>query len=291
VVALGVIAKVFSVAGYNISSALLILKSANILTTAIGILVSNLQFTSFAVLLFLISLYMQAEWPVRDRNEREVNVLAVSVFVCVVMVVAVAAWPLGVITLAATLSYLATRTGPLHYLGARGYLGNRVKERLRERHERMRFRRSLPRSAVNALKSADVDAALLLIENPPPYAEHELRDLARRYDPTNGVAATQRGFTRFAILILSLAVIGGLISPEPWVSSEYLTLTNGKSRAGHILGEQGDEKIILWRDTRQVEIVNKDIMRRRSICQIRKPYPTLPSLMGIAKTSSYPYCR
>jgi hypothetical protein len=109
VVALGVIAKVFSVAGYNISSALLILKSANILTTAIGILVSNLQFTSFAVLLFLISLYMQAEWPVRDRNEREVNVLAVSVFVCVVMVVAVAAWPLGVITLAATLSYLATR--------------------------------------------------------------------------------------------------------------------------------------------------------------------------------------
>jgi hypothetical protein len=294
VAAICVLTKIYSVAGFSTEGALLILRSTNLLSVAIGMLGSGLQFTSFAILLFVAALYMQAEWPVRGRHEREVNILAIAVVVCAFMVIVVGAWPLGTLTVMAATSYLARRVNPVRYLGRHGVLGGRIRRRLldqeSDQESRAAFRTSLSAPVLDAVEDGDLVRALSLLSNPPSFAEEELGGLIRRYDPKTGVGSAQRKLMRVALALICAALFSLMASPQPWVPPEQLVLTNGTIRTGYVIGDQGDSKVVLWRKDRKINVVRNDDLKSRSICQTQKPYPTALNRLGLADLSTYMRC-
>jgi len=283
--------KVFSVSGLSPNATMLILRSTNLIQVFLGTIASDIQVTSFVILLLVLSLYMEAEWPEAGRSEREVNVLATMLAACSLVVLVVAAWPFALITLIGGTWYIAGRTGPLHFLAASGLLGERLKQKLQEQHRRSQFRRSLPDPVIDQLKLGETQKALALLHNAPSFAEEELKRLTRQYAPRTGIRGTQSRLGRIALALVSIELFGLLLSPVPWVPPEQLHLANGTVRTGYVLGQQGSELIIRWANNANVGTIKLATVNSRSMCQRSNPYRTLPSLLGIVKAANYPNCR
>lgn len=287
---LWVLAKVYSVSGLSTDGATLILRSTDILQILTGTVLSDIQILSVVILLFVMSLYMEAEWPVPGRHEREVNLLAAVVVVTSIIVYVVAPWPLAILLQIVATDFLANRTGPIHFLASRGLLGKRLRSLLEDQQRRSHFRHSLPEPVVDALRRGDATEALEQLTDPPPFAREELESLVDDYSPTTGMRAFQTTFARFAALVTGIALFGLLVSPRPWVPSERILVKSGVTQTGYVLGRDGEQLIVLWADNRKLETINAEDVASRSVCQKGKHYTTLPQLFHLVKTGDYTRC-
>src|SRR5262249_20476686 len=122
--ALCALAKIASVAGLNPGAAMLIFRSTNIFEVILGGALKNFQFLAVVIWLYALALYMQAEWPIYGRSEREVNVLAIMLSICSIIVIAVGPWQAGLFILLVGGLYV---TKPVYYLAQAGWLGDEQK--------------------------------------------------------------------------------------------------------------------------------------------------------------------
>jgi hypothetical protein len=281
--------KVLSVSGLSPDVAMLVLRSTNILQVVTGVVLSDLQFLSVVIWLYILALYLPAEWPRHGRHEREFHVLGALLAVSTVVVVAIGPWQAGSLLLVAGLSVVVAPL--IHRLAAHGALGRRAKKEVRERILRDEFRRSLPAAVIGPIRTGDVPAALAALTNAPGFAAEELEYLAQVYDPSTGVRRIQVRVARVAIFLACVGLFAAVASPRPWVGAERLQFGNGVTRIGYVLGAtEGDNLLVKWTDNGQVEIVTLDEVKSRALCQRVKPYPTLLTIVGIVRTTTYTAC-
>jgi len=77
----------------------------------------------------------------------------------------------------------------------------------------------------------------------------------------------------------------------PWWPAERLEMKEGKDRAAYVIGEDGNELIVLDEETRKLERMPSDEIERRSYCRTSNAFDELPSLAGLRRGyNEYPTC-
>lgn len=314
------VCSIFRVAHNDPTTALAIFSAVNGVGAVLGVVLSEIQRLVELGLLLSVVAYMHAEYPMHQRDEREVNVLAFVTVAFWIATIAVGTWVLSVASLVLGLPFVVGRflkpfrtkvkrdsswmdRAYRHMPEPPESAPDSVKEwfaRSRDRAERRRdqLRKEmtvyarLPIDVKDALGRRDLDEARQLLPEEFDLTDDELIDLAERVGPQREILksnARMRSF--FLFLATGFAVILAL-SDVPWIVPEAVTIDGSESRTAFVLSESDGRLALLWDESREVERVSADRVDR-TLCEDGRlaRFQTLFELVGVHSSSSdYPAC-
>lgn len=317
--------RVFRVSHNDITTALAVFSATGGPSAVLGVVLSEIQRIVEIGLILAAVLYLDAEYPVRGRNEREVHVLGALLIFFWIMVIAIGHFIVAIASLVLGLPFIVGRVRailrtrraaetPRRLLvfdrmfrhmpplppdapsGLRSWVeqGREKAERRRAQLRReMKIFGNLSEEARDALADRDIARARANLPDDVAMSDEELLDLIERVPPKPNVTAGSRRLRIVGLVLVALFTSSVAYADDPWGPEERIVVEGTEPRSGFVLDETIENLTVLWDSPRGVEYLPKEVVLERGICADPNtlPFRTLPELLfGQPDRPGYPPC-
>jgi hypothetical protein len=278
-----------------------------------GVLVSEIQRIVEIGFIAALMLYLEVEYPMHERNRREVNVLAALLIGFWIAAVAIGHFVFAIATLVLGLPFALRRiSGALRVSEAtslrRGVRMTtwvlklprppdstppRVKSWFALLRKRTEVRRGKLQRRAGVLDALNDDARAALADRNltvardaiPPEVEisdEELQDLVEEMSPDEKTFALNRRIRAVLMIFIVLFAINMALADRPWNPPERIVVEGADPRSGFVVDEAVDHLVVLWDSPRKIERISTERILDREICtdSAQPRFPTLPELIS-----------
>jgi hypothetical protein len=317
--------RVFRVSHNDITTALAVFSAAGGPSAVLGVVLSEIQRIVEIGLILAAVLYLDAEYPTRGRNEREVHVLGALLIFFWIMVIAIGHFIVAIASLVFGLPFVIGRVRAIFRIRRAAETPRKLLvfdrmfrhmpplppdapsslrswvEQGRERAERRRaqLRREmeifgrLSEEVRDALADRDIARAKESLPDDVTVSDEELLDLIERVPPKQNVTAGSRKLRIVGLVLVALFTSSVAYADDPWGPEERIVLEETEPRSGFVLDDAVDTLTVLWDSPREVDYLPQEAVLERGICADPHalPFRTLPELLfGRPNRPNYPPC-